>query len=483
MSHPKKIASLTLFKPQTSDSEYSYLLLDNASYDELGNSPTTGSLVRVSIPVDGPASGDIVIYCQIKQSTTTCSNNGLTEWDTKTINAIKTDTLTFSDTSFEGVVVPNVLVYKSTNLGLDSRVSLQPKQIKDLTKLEDNTYGTLYTLTNSIDNTTFLKTRALFLETHDHSYFAYHLNITPYAEKMLTPQWKDESIQSQAFSQNILPGCGGGMLSAVPIFTGDVSTKVQVALSSTRVPLYQLTTTDAAVDLYSIYKIGREGYDSTMLSKEAFVSKNDSYLLYQDELGDWQVFFSDAYAPPVECGKPVIYLYPTSPTQVHVSVGASITQSVPTYPQSGWTVMSYPNGTLTYQNQQYPNLFWEGKGDGVYPNLRNQGVVVAKDNLISTLTQQLVSLGLTAPERHDFLEFWVPKLPTTSYTRLTWLGTREMDQLAPLLITPKPNTQIRIFLEFEGLDHQIDLIPQQLTSRERKGFTVVEWGGLLIGQH
>ena len=78
------------------------------------------------------------------------------------------------------------------------------------------------------------------------------------------------------------------------------------------------------------------------------------------------------------------------------------------------------------------------------------------------------------------MDFWTGKLPATPYVRLTWLGTKEMNQLAPLTVDPSPDTTIRIFLDFAGLDRPVKLTPQKLVSSPRLGFTLVEWGGLLV---
>jgi len=88
-------------------------------------------------------------------------------------------------------------------------------------------------------------------------------------------------------------------------------------------------------------------------------------------------------------------------------------------------------------------------------------------------------MGLNEKEMADFLEFWLPKMPNTPYVRLTWFGNKLMDRLAPIFVMPKPETIIRVFLDFEGLGSKINLPPQKLSSPARKGFTVVEWGGLL----
>jgi hypothetical protein len=104
---------------------------------------------------------------------------------------------------------------------------------------------------------------------------------------------------------------------------------------------------------------------------------------------------------------------------------------------------------------------------------------VSKDQVVATINTQLKEQGLNQKEISDFLDFWQPKLPTTPYTRLTWLTTSQMNQLAPLNITPRPRTVIRTFLDFQGLTKPEKLQPQIFHAPTRNGFTVVEWGGLL----
>jgi len=88
-------------------------------------------------------------------------------------------------------------------------------------------------------------------------------------------------------------------------------------------------------------------------------------------------------------------------------------------------------------------------------------------------------MGLNDKEIADFNEFWLPKMPATPLVRLTWLGTKEMDELAPIAVWPKPDSSIRVFLDFQGLGSKEAITPQILPKYQRKGFTLVEWGGLL----
>ena len=50
----------------------------------------------------------------------------------------------------------------------------------------------------------------------------------------------------------------------------------------------------------------------------------------------------------------------------------------------------------------------------------------------------------------------------------------------PLIITPTPDTIIRVLMEYKPINSKIDIKEQKLKTPKRKGFTVVEWGGTLI---
>jgi hypothetical protein len=175
----------------------------------------------------------------------------------------------------------------------------------------------------------------------------------------------------------------------------------------------------------------------------------------------------------------VIYLYPTQTTSVNVIVGADINKSDPAYPSSGWRgVIADPDGQLSYNGQTYNSLYWEGTGLGIYPAITS-GTIVKSSQAVTTIKTQLAEQGLKPGEIADFLAFWEPKLTKTPFVRLTWFDTSQMNNLAPLSIAPQPTTLIRVFLDFQGINHMISLPPQSFQAPARQGFTVVEWGGLL----
>ena len=52
----------------------------------------------------------------------------------------------------------------------------------------------------------------------------------------------------------------------------------------------------------------------------------------------------------------------------------------------------------------------------------------------------------------------------------------------PLFINPKPDSLIRVFMKYKPLDKKINIPEEKLTTFDRVGFTVVEWGGTVIGE-
>ena len=47
----------------------------------------------------------------------------------------------------------------------------------------------------------------------------------------------------------------------------------------------------------------------------------------------------------------------------------------------------------------------------------------------------------------------------------------------PLEVNPKPDTVIRVLMIYKPLNKKIKVKEQKIITPERKGFTLVEWGG------
>jgi hypothetical protein len=280
-----------------------------------------------------------------------------------------------------------------------------------------------------------------------------------------------------------LGGCGSGSVPRValePILDSELE---YVGRTSDGKKVYNLIDPNHPLitDVFEMtggrYYVYEDGMNREITyTRDEFIQER-GVLIYTDELGYQNILTNEKFGPQAECGKPVIYLYPETETEITVSVDATITKSEPVY-VNGWTVIASPDGTLTHASGEYTSLFWDGYGHGNYPEI-NGGLIVRSVDALLTMESQLAEMGFTKREISDFSEFWKDHIPTKPYTRITWFFTNEMERLAKLTIDPKPDTLIRVFVDFEGLDAPIEISPQRLPAFERRGYSVVEWGGLL----
>lgn len=180
---------------------------------------------------------------------------------------------------------------------------------------------------------------------------------------------------------------------------------------------------------------------------------------------------------PYGKGKPIIYLYPEEEIKVSVELqfNGKLTYTYPTYPEDGWRVTAHPDGRLVdAEGKEYYSLFWEGYSSesGELPS----GFVVHRDSVNSFLDEKLTILGLNYRERQEFIVFWAPVLMTSEYSTVHF-ATDEYVKRVPLVVSPKPDTQIRVMMYFKKSRLGEELKGQELVPVTRRGFTVVEWGG------
>jgi len=238
-----------------------------------------------------------------------------------------------------------------------------------------------------------------------------------------------------------------------------------------------------------------------------YVAK-DPVIIFQDPWGRWVGEGEQVYDLPGGCGKPVIYLYPQKPTEVSLNFLAPmhLTTDIPTYGPSGWKVMASPGGQLkdlqpsltdcakinskmagseyaqsACEENDYPYLYWAGTTEGKYP-VPTGGWAVPQKDLSAFLDDKLGQLGLTAAEKADMTSYWIPELlaKKAPYYRMSFFQTDQMNRFIPMEVSPRPDTVIRVFLDWSPLSTMPAAQPQPqiLHAVPRNGFTVVEWGGL-----
>jgi|GEM_PF-1436348 len=206
------------------------------------------------------------------------------------------------------------------------------------------------------------------------------------------------------------------------------------------------------------------------------VLRDDQIHTFYDELQE--IEFSDF---DVLCKKPVIYLYPESQLMVDLVIDPRVilTTTYPAYDQ-GWQVMAFPDGRLEYEERSYDYLYWEGLV--TYDQAIEEGFVVKKEDLTDFLEEKLDYMGLNYREANDFISYWLPDLQAYPYVKMRFL-TEDYHDLVPMTIKPEPDSMIRVFMVFEGLEVHETIKEQVLTPGHRQGFTLVEWGGAELKSH
>ena len=99
----------------------------------------------------------------------------------------------------------------------------------------------------------------------------------------------------------------------------------------------------------------------------------------------------------------------------------------------------------------------------------------------SFLIEKLEFIGLNTSETNDFIQYWLPVLEKNKWNFIHFYVNSEYEMISKNTIDPKPETSIRLFMEFYGVEKSINIPEQKLVKTERKGFTLVEWGGSDVG--
>lgn len=208
-----------------------------------------------------------------------------------------------------------------------------------------------------------------------------------------------------------------------------------------------------------------------ILCPEENQSQQDNRIYYND----------DDYGPLSIPRKPVIYLYSREKTNVTVKLDfkGKIIADYPKYNNDikGWKITAHPDGRIIgSDNQEYSYLFWEGESNNPVDWDLSKGFVVKGEDTREFLQKILSNIGLTPKEYNEFIVYWYPKMKNNPYNLIHFAGD-QYTQTAPLEITPKPDLILRVFMVFKSLKEKIEIEPQKFKLFERKGFTVVEWGG------
>lgn len=307
--------------------------------------------------------------------------------------------------------------------------------------------------------------------------------ITSFAMGRPIVSWNDGTVSNEnTYFKGQVGGCGfTNVTKVIPQSTIDGLGLVKAGEGVTQdeeYPVYEPASYDQEYyeEAFTIVTWEQEGEDP-----KTYEDFDHPFFYYQDALGRWVEFMSNEIVPPVECGKPVIYLYPESTTDlsVWVSPRGGFSYTEPDY-GDGWDVTAYPDGRIVNREDglEYQYLFWEGRG-GLYSPVETYWVV-DQPRVESFLRETLAKMNFNQDEIADFVEFWLPRMQDASYYKIGFHGTNVMNELAPLSLSVKPDHIFRILMDYEGLDSwQPSKPPTRLPRANRDGFEVMEWGGVI----
>ncbi len=176
--------------------------------------------------------------------------------------------------------------------------------------------------------------------------------------------------------------------------------------------------------------------------------------------------------------KPVIYLYPETPTEcsVKVDLNGELTCTYPEHGKDGWSgFTAHPDGTLVFPDgDKYYCLYWEGKSD--IPFDFSKGFCVKGEDTAEFLEWALEAQGLSYRESNEFIIYWLPLMQENEYNVISF-QTEIYTENARLEISPMPDSLLRVYMAFYAAEEPVEIEEQDFVSFERNGFTVVEWGG------
>lgn len=211
--------------------------------------------------------------------------------------------------------------------------------------------------------------------------------------------------------------------------------------------------------------------------------------------------------PPIK--KPAIYLYSDNlPKMVNVRLDYFVItkNTVPQKYLNSWKVIAHKDGHLTdlqpektnckslpatfgfeyaqsaCEINKYPYIYWDGDKFIKQVPKKLLGWSIKKENIKEFLTQKANEIGMNTAEKTEFVRYWseiISNYPATDF-RIYFLQNEEVDDWIKLDISPKPDSWNRIEVVFTPIQPNTHSTPYALKKIKRQGFTMVEWGGIIV---
>ena len=231
---------------------------------------------------------------------------------------------------------------------------------------------------------------------------------------------------------------------------------------------------------YSEYDKNGKPICNTNTEKYKTFVANDPILIWKDPLGRYIRMTDIQYVPQAEKAKPVIYLYPTKRQNISVKIWLnwSFLTTIPKY-KNWWNVVAYPNWTIVSNEKIYPYLYRDGIDKNYTPPKKWFVIKNSKRGINLFLQTILNQIWLNNQEKQDFIEYWLPILSKVKWKYIfIWFKlTKSLEKETPMFVNPIPDSILRIFMDYHGLDRFKKVEQPIIKKFVRKWFSVVEWWG------
>ena len=175
---------------------------------------------------------------------------------------------------------------------------------------------------------------------------------------------------------------------------------------------------------------------------------------------------------------PNIYLYPTEPTGVSVTLAEArhIVAAEPDYPVDGWHALATPSGLLLTEEGEADYLFYELRTPS--GRLQREAGWCVEGHLAQASIEEAMALsGFLDNEIVDFSDFWDAHWPAAEWMTV-YPQTR---RLGGLRIHPEPDALLRLWFVVE--DGCAPVEAPTLPEVVREGFHASEWGVVFDRQY
>lgn len=229
------------------------------------------------------------------------------------------------------------------------------------------------------------------------------------------------------------------------------------------------------------------------------------FLPIANSMGD--IKMPDDGNPPIK--KPAIYLYSDDlPKMVNVRLDYFLLtkNTVPQKYLNSWKVIAHKDGhlidlqpektncdslptTFGFEYAQtackannYPYIYWDGNKFIKEVPKKLLGWSIKKENIREFLNEKADEMAMNTAEKTEFVRFWseiISNYPATDF-RIYFLQNEEVDDWIKLSVSPKPDSWNRIEVVITPIQPNTQSTPYTLKKIKRQGFTMVEWGGIII---